>query len=249
MMSQVTASTAAPPASAARLLDVSKVYGHGEVAVHALREVTLDISPGSFVVFLGPSGSGKTTLLNVLGGMESVSGGRITVAGEEITGYGAAQLSEYRRRRVGFVFQFFNLIPTLTAIENVELIAELTQHGRDHGQSAELLAAMGLEGRMDHFPSALSGGEQQRIAVARALAKKPDMLLCDEPTGALDLATGRGVLALLRDANLQRGVTVLVVSHNAAIARMADRVIRMRSGQVVDDVRNASPAAARELDW
>jgi putative ABC transport system ATP-binding protein len=248
-MSHATVSTAAPPASAARLADVSKVYGQGEVAVHALRRVTLDISPGSFVVFLGPSGSGKTTLLNVLGGMESVSGGRITVAGEEITGYGAARLSEYRRRRVGFVFQFFNLIPTLTAIENVELIAELTHRGRDHGEPAELLAAMGLEGRMDHFPSALSGGEQQRVAVARALAKRPDILLCDEPTGALDLATGRGVLALLREANLQRGVTVLVVSHNAAIARMADRVIRMRSGQVVDDVPNASPAEARELDW
>jgi putative ABC transport system ATP-binding protein len=248
-MSQVTVSAAAPPVAAARLVDVSKVYGQGEVAVHALREVTLDISPGSFVVFLGPSGSGKTTLLNVLGGMESVSSGRITVAGEEITGYDAARLSEYRRRRVGFVFQFFNLIPTLTAIENVELIAELTHRGTDHGESAELLAAMGLEGRKDHFPSALSGGEQQRVAVARALAKRPDILLCDEPTGALDLATGRGVLALLREANVQRGVTVLVVSHNAAISRMADRVIRMRSGQVVDDIPNASPAEAGELDW
>ena len=248
-MSQATVSIAAPPAAAARLVEVSKVYGKGEVAVHALREVTLDISPGSFVVFLGPSGSGKTTLLNVLGGMESVSTGRITVAGEEITGYGAARLSEYRRRRVGFVFQFFNLIPTLTAIENVELIAELTHRGKAHGESAELLAAMGLGSRKDHFPSALSGGEQQRVAVARALAKRPDILLCDEPTGALDLATGRGVLALLRAANLQRGVTVLVVSHNAAIARMADRLIRMRSGQVVDDVPNASPVDARELDW
>jgi putative ABC transport system ATP-binding protein len=248
-MSQVTVSAAAPPVAAARLVDVSKVYGQGEVAVHALRQVTLDISPGSFVVFLGPSGSGKTTLLNVLGGMESVSSGRITVAGEEITGYDATRLSEYRRRRVGFVFQFFNLIPTLTAIENVELIAELTHHRKDHGESAELLAAMGLEGRTDHFPSALSGGEQQRVAVARALAKRPDILLCDEPTGALDLATGRGVLALLRQANVQRGVTVLVVSHNAAISRMADRVIRMRSGQVVDDIPNASPAEAGELDW
>jgi putative ABC transport system ATP-binding protein len=249
-MSQTTASAPRTSVTAAvQLLNMSRTYGRGELAVQALRGVTLDIAPGSFVVFLGPSGSGKTTLLNLVGGMESPTDGRVVVAGEDITGRGASQLAEYRRRRVGFVFQLFNLIPTLTALENVQLIAELTGRGGGRDESAQLLAAVGLEERMHHFPSGLSGGEQQRVAVARALAKRPDLLLCDEPTGALDLATGRGVLALLREVNRVRGVTVLVVTHNAAIARMADRVIRMRSGQVVEDARVTDPVEAGEVEW
>lgn len=225
---------------------VDKTYDGGAVPVHALRDIDLTVPAGEFVVVLGPSGSGKTTLLNVVGGIDTPSRGEIRVDGSDIAHLDAAGLTDYRRRHVGFVFQFFNLIPSLTALENVALIAELT--GRE-ADAADALASVGLEDRLDHFPATLSGGEQQRVAVARALAKRPELLLCDEPTGALDLDTGRTVLALLRRVNRERGLTVLLVTHNTAIAAMADRVLRMRSGALVDDRRNDTPAAADEVQW
>jgi putative ABC transport system ATP-binding protein len=230
-----------------RLEGVSKLYGRGEVAVHALKDVNLSIPHGQLVVFLGPSGSGKTTLLNIVGGIDVPTQGRVNVDGEEITALNASGLTDYRRRKVGFVFQFYNLVPTLTALENVELIAELT--GARHVKAPEQLAAVGLADRMEHFPSALSGGEQQRVAIARALAKNPSLLLCDEPTGSLDLVTGRTVLGVLRDLQQRLGMTVLIVTHNSAIAGMADRVIRLRSGEIVDDRRNEDPIPPEELEW
>jgi putative ABC transport system ATP-binding protein len=227
--------------------NVVKTYGDGEVAVHALRGIDLTIATGDFVVLLGPSGSGKTTLLNVVGGIDSPTSGRIVVAGEDISNYDAGQLTDYRRRDVGFVFQFFNLLPALTAQENVEVIAELT--GVSSAPGAELLRAVGLGERLDHFPSALSGGEQQRVALARALVKTPRLLLCDEPTGALDLETGRQVLSLLRQISRAHGQTVLLVTHNAAIAGMADRVLRMRSGEIVSDEAVTAPLTPSALEW
>jgi putative ABC transport system ATP-binding protein len=229
------------------LVGVDKTYAADDVPVHALKHVNLAIARGEFVVVLGPSGSGKTTLLNVIGGIDSPSSGRVVVGGEELTGYDARELTDYRRRQVGFVFQFFNLIPTLTAHENVALIAELT--GRRSQSTSDLLRQVGLGNRLDHFPRALSGGEQQRVAIARALAKQPTLLLCDEPTGALDLDTGRQVLALLRRLNRQCGRTVLLVTHNAAIAAAADRVVRMRSGEVVEDRRVEHPLPVEEVSW
>jgi putative ABC transport system ATP-binding protein len=204
---------------------LEKTYGEGATRVRALRGVDLEIEPGQFVVLLGPSGSGKTTLLNVVG-----------------------EQTDYRRVHVGFVFQFFNLIPTLTARENVGLIAELTE-GADGARVTDVLREVGLEDRMDHFPAAMSGGEQQRVAIARALVKRPPLLLCDEPTGALDLETGRPVLALLRRVNREHGCTMLLVTHNAVIAEMADRVVRMRSGSLVADERNGDPIEAEALRW
>jgi putative ABC transport system ATP-binding protein len=230
-----------------RLEGVSKLYGRGEVAVHALKDVNLSIQHGQLVVFLGPSGSGKTTLLNIVGGIDVPTHGRVTVDGEEITTLSASGLTDYRRRKVGFVFQFYNLVPTLTALENVELIAELT--GARDVEAREQLAAVGLEDRIEHFPSALSGGEQQRVAIARALAKHPSLLLCDEPTGSLDLVTGRTVLGVLRHLQQRLGITVLIVTHNSTIATMADRVIRLRSGEIVDDRRNERPMPPEELEW
>ncbi len=230
-----------------RLEHVSKRYGSGEVAVDALKDVTLSIGRGELVVVLGPSGSGKTTLLNLIGGIEPASGGRLEVDGRELGSLDDAALTEYRRETVGFVFQFFNLVPTLTAEENVQLIAELSDDGAA-GRSAAALRSVGLGDRMDHFPGALSGGQQQRVAIARALVKQPPLLLCDEPTGSLDLVMGRQVLELLQRATAD-GRTVLTVTHNGAIARIADRVIRMGSGQVVSDERVASPIAAGEVSW
>jgi putative ABC transport system ATP-binding protein len=230
-----------------RLEQVSRVYGAGEVAVHALRDVNLSLAAGELIVFLGPSGSGKTTLLNVIGGIDKPTAGRVIVDGQDITAYSAAELTEYRRRKLGFVFQFYNLVPTLTALENVELIAELT--GASSGDASGELEAVGLEQRGDHFPSALSGGEQQRAAIARALAKQPSLLLCDEPTGALDLATGRSVLGLLRRLQRELGITVLLVTHNSTIAGMADRVVRMGSGEVIEDRKVERPIAPEELEW
>jgi putative ABC transport system ATP-binding protein len=230
-----------------RLEGVSKIYGRGEVAVHALKDVNLSIPHGQLVVFLGPSGSGKTTLLNIIGGIDVPTQGRVTVDGEEITALNASGLTDYRRRNVGFVFQFYNLVPTLTALENVELIAEMT--GARQVNAREQLAAVGLADRMEHFPSALSGGEQQRVAIARALAKNPSLLLCDEPTGSLDLVTGRTVLGVLRNLQQRLGITVLIVTHNSTIAGMADRVIRLRSGEIVDDRRSERPTPPEELDW
>jgi putative ABC transport system ATP-binding protein len=235
---------------------VGKVYGSGPAEVAALRDVDLRIDAGELVVVLGPSGSGKTTLLNVIGGIETPSSGRISVAGQDLAGLDTEGLSAVRRGTVGFVFQFFNLIPTLTAAENVALLAELTgDTGRDQvGQRvATVLAEVGLADRADHFPGQLSGGQQQRVAIARALVKQPRLLLCDEPTGALDPPTGRTVLALLQrlahDGDREGGRAVVVVTHNQAITAAADRVIRMRSGRIVDDHTNPQPVDASEVSW
>ncbi|HML51843.1 MAG TPA: ABC transporter ATP-binding protein [Propionicimonas sp.] len=230
-----------------RLSAVTKSYQTGEVAVLALRGLNLTVPQGQFVVILGPSGSGKTTLMNVIGGIENPSTGEVIVAGADLTGSDDASLTEYRRQQVGFVFQFFNLIPTLTAFENVALVAELVGLGESEAQAA--LAEVGLADRADHFPSALSGGEQQRVAIARALVKRPAVLLADEPTGSLDLETGRQVLAALRRAADDTGCTVLLVTHNRAIADMADRVLHLGSGELEGDVTNPHPVAASEVSW
>ena len=225
---------------------VDKTYDRGAVPVHALRGVDLTLPAGELVVVLGPSGSGKTTLLNVIGGIDSPTSGNVRVDGEDIGRYDEHHLTEYRRRTVGFVFQFFNLVPTLTALENVALIAELTGGA---GNARRMLEQVGLADRLDHFPAALSGGEQQRVAVARALSKRPRLLLCDEPTGALDLETGRSVLGLLRQLNRDEGLTTVLVTHNNAIAAMADRVVRMRSGEVVACEPVEAPVEADEVSW
>ena len=238
------ASTAEP---VIRLEDVDKTFGEGELAVHALRDASLEIERGQFVVVLGPSGSGKTTLMNLIGGIEPVTAGRIVVDRHEVSSLDEAALTEYRRTDVGFVFQFYNLIPTLTAQENVALVGELVGAGDDEATGS--LAAVGLAARADRFPSLLSGGEQQRVAIARALVKRPTVLLLDEPTGSLDLETGRQVLGTLRSAALGFGSTVLLVTHNSAIARMADRVIHLHSGSIVEDHLQAGPADASELQW
>ena len=233
-------------AAAIELVGVRRRFGKGDVAVDALKRIDLSVRAGEFVVLLGPSGSGKTTLLNIIGGIDTASAGTVRVAGHDITGLDGEKLADFRRTSVGFVFQFFNLIPTLTARENVALIADLV--GRAD-RSTELLRAVGLGDRLEHFPSSLSGGEQQRVAVARALAKDPPVLLCDEPTGALDLDTGRRVLALLRQVNREEGRTVVVVTHNQVIARMADRVLRLHGGEVSGDETVAGPLPAEELEW
>jgi putative ABC transport system ATP-binding protein len=231
-----------------RLEGVEKTYGSGEVAVHALKDVDLQVAGGQFVVILGPSGSGKTTLMNVIGGMEPPTAGRVIVAGRELTGLDDAALTDYRRTEVGFVFQFFNLVPTLTALENVALVAELV--GRNPEESSlAALTAVGLADRASHFPSAMSGGEQQRVAIARALVKEPHILLCDEPTGSLDLPTGRQVLTALHRTSRQARRTVVLVTHNSAIARMADRVLHMGSGRLLDDRAQPRPIAPEEVVW
>ena len=239
------ASTGIPPLLA--LEDVSRRYGEGLTAVDALRNVNLQVQAGEFVVILGPSGSGKTTLLNLIGGIDSPTSGRVVVSGQDIGKFNLDRRVAYRRDHIGFVFQFFNLIPTLTALENVALIAELT--GKDEEASAEALRQVGLSEQLDRFPSALSGGEQQRVAIARALAKRPELLLCDEPTGALDIETGRRILAVLREINRREGVSLITVTHNAAIGGMGDRVLRMRSGEIVSDDRNEHPIEADEVEW
>ncbi len=231
---------------------VGKVYGSGPAAVAALQDVDLRIDAGRLLVVLGPSGSGKTTLLNVIGGIETPTSGRISVGGRDLAGLDAEALSRVRRTTVGFVFQFFNLIPTLTAQENVALLAELTgDSGRDqvHRRVAQVLGEVGLADRADHFPGQLSGGQQQRVAIARALVKQPRLLLCDEPTGALDPPTGRTVLALLQRLAHSGGRAVVVVTHNQALTAAADRVVRMRSGRIVDDQPNPHPVDASEVSW
>ncbi len=229
-----------------RLERVSKVYKMGEVEVHALREVDLDVRAGELVVILGPSGSGKTTILNLVGGIDVASSGRVLIEGMDISTFGDGELTAYRRDRIGFVFQFFNLIPTLTARENVELAAELVPNPRNLG---EVLDAVGLGERAAHFPGELSGGEQQRVAIARALVKNPPILLCDEPTGELDFETGRRILQVIGEINKTEGRTVLLVTHNSAIASMADKVVRLRSGAVDLLEENATPVDPAELKW
>ena len=232
---------------AIRLSAVRKTYGSGAAAVTALHDVDVDIPAGELTVVLGPSGSGKTTLLNVIGGIESVDDGSIIVAGQDISRCRPSELGEFRRGHVGFVRQFFNLIPTLTARENVEVVIDLTGRGT-RADVAGLLDVVGLGDRGDHFPAQLSGGQQQRVSIARALATEPDVLLADEPTGALDVATGRGVLGLLQHT-ARAGRTVVMVTHNEAAAGLADRVVRMRDGAVVDIRRNPEPADAAAIEW
>lgn len=226
--------------------NVCKTYGSGEVKVEALRDATFDIEKGEVCVIVGPSGAGKTTLLNILGGMDSLSDGRISLDGEEISGYDARRLTELRRYSVGFVFQFYNLVPNLTALENVELAAQICRHPLD---PAETLAAVGLSKRAKNFPAQLSGGEQQRVAIARALAKNPKLLLCDEPTGALDYQTGKSILKLLQDTGKKTGMTVVIITHNSALCAMADRVIRIKNGTVESVETNPAPAPVEEIEW
>ncbi|MGH8866376.1 MAG: ABC transporter ATP-binding protein [Actinomycetes bacterium] len=232
----------------AELAGVTKTYGTGETAVHALRVVDLVLEAGQLVVVLGPSGSGKTTLLNVVGGIEPATGGAVVLGGYDLRGLPPRGLTEVRRRTVGFVFQYLNLVPTLTARENVQLVAELT--GEPLGERVSVaLDAVGLTDRADAFPAQLSLGQQQGVALARALVTGPRVLLADEPTGSLDLEAGRAVLALLQQAARAEDRTVVVVTHNQAIAEAADRVLRMRSGEIVDDVAVASPRDAAEVSW
>ncbi|UFS97070.1 ABC transporter ATP-binding protein [Nocardia huaxiensis] len=230
-----------------RLGGVGKTYGSGEAAVHALSGVDLDIAPGELVAILGASGSGKTTLLNIIGGIESADHGSIVVAGQDISQRNPASLGNFRRAHIGFVFQFFNLIPSLTAHENIEVVIELTGRG-ERRRVPDLLEAVGLADRGQHFPAQLSGGQQQRVSIARALATDPDLLLADEPTGALDVATGREVLALLQ-ATSRGGRGVVMVTHNESAAAIADRIVRMRDGTVVASDANAEPADASTIQW
>jgi putative ABC transport system ATP-binding protein len=229
-----------------RARGLSKVYRVGEVEVHALRDVDLDLRRGEFVVMLGPSGSGKSTLLNILGGLDVPTSGSVSFLEHDLSGGDDRALTAFRREHVGFVFQFYNLIPSLTARENVALVTEIAANPLD---PAEALARVGLGDRIDHFPAQLSGGEQQRVAIARAIAKRPDVLLCDEPTGALDFETGVRVLEVLERTNRELGTTTAVITHNASIAGMADRVIRMRSGRIVEERRNERRLAPAELTW
>lgn len=226
--------------------NLKKTYRMGEVNVHALNDVSFEIEEGEFVVILGPSGSGKSTLLNIVGGMDLPSEGRVLIRGEEITNYGDKQLTLYRRNTVGFVFQFYNLMSNLTAKENVELATEICT---DALNIDEVLDAVGLGERSGHFPSQMSGGEQQRVAIARAVAKNPDILLCDEPTGALDFQTGVTILDLLSRINKMYNKTVVVITHNASIAQMADRIVRMRSGKVLENIKNENPVSTEGIEW
>jgi putative ABC transport system ATP-binding protein len=218
----------------------------GQVEVHALRDVSLEIYEGEFVVLLGPSGSGKSTLLNILGGLDTATSGEAQWRDHNLVGAADAELTRYRREHVGFVFQFYNLIPSLTVLENVALVAEIADKPLD---PREALALVGLDHRLDHFPSQLSGGEQQRVAVARAIVKSPDVLLCDEPTGALDYDTGKIVLATIKRANEELGTTTVVITHNAAIAGMADRVLRLGGGRIVGEERNVRRLSPEEVRW
>ncbi len=229
------------------LKGLTKVFGEGDAAVHALKGVDLTIASGELVVVLGPSGSGKTTLCNIIGGIESATSGTVTVAGEEISGRDPGSLSDFRRNHIGFVFQFFNLIPTLTAKENIDVIVELTDRG-DKAKVPALIGSVGLSDRSGNFPSQLSGGQQQRVSLARALATEPDILLADEPTGALDLETGRQILGLLQDLH-REGTTVVIITHNASIGQMADRVVTIVDGQITSSKSNAKPVAAAEVTW
>lgn len=229
-----------------RTRQLTRVYGEGPAAVHALRGVDLDVPEGDLVVLLGASGSGKSTLLNILGGLDRATGGTAHFFDANLTGMSDAQLTQYRRRHVGFVFQFYNLMPSLTALENVDLVTEIADAPLDAREALELV---GLGKRQDHFPSALSGGEQQRVAIARAVAKRPTVLFCDEPTGALDSATGRQVLRVLQDVNAELGTTVMIVTHAAATAAMAHRVIEMADGSVRDVTVNETRLPAEEIEW
>ena len=225
---------------------LTKVYRMGEAEVHALRGIDLEIRPGEFIVLLGPSGSGKSTLLNILGGLDAPTSGEVRFLEHQLTGADEAELTRYRREHVGFVFQFYNLIPSLTARENVALVTDIATRPM---RPEEALALVGLSERLDHFPSQLSGGEQQRIAIARAVAKRPQVLLCDEPTGALDYETGKMVLEVIAKINAELGTTAMVITHNAAIAGMADRVLRIANGRIAAVERPARKLTPAEISW
>ena len=225
---------------------VKKVYQAGEVPVTALHDVSFEIEKGEICVIVGESGAGKTTLLNILGGMDSLTEGTIFVGGRDLSSFGKKELTEYRRRDVGFVFQFYNLIPNLTALENIQIAAMLT---KDALESRHVLEQVGLAGRSGNFPAQLSGGQQQRIAIARALAKKPKLLLCDEPTGALDYQTGKAILKLLQDTSREHGMTVIIITHNKALCAMADRVIRVKSGTIQSVELNEIVTPVEEIEW
>ena len=226
--------------------DVGKIYGTGDGKVVALKDTSFSIDKGELVVILGPSGAGKTTCLNILGGMDSVTSGKVIVAGRDITKYNKRKLVKYRRSDIGFVFQFYNLIQNLTAIDNVSLATEICKDSLD---SKEILESVGLGDRLDNFPSQLSGGEQQRVAIARAVAKSPKLLLADEPTGALDYVTGKQILKLFQDIKKRDKMTVIIVTHNSAIAPMADKVIKFKNGGVEDIVINKHPIPIEEIEW
>ena len=229
-----------------RAQGLTKVYRMGDVEVHALRGIDLELRAGEFVVMLGPSGSGKSTLLNIVGGLDVPSAGQMWYHGEDLTNAGDARLTRFRRDNVGFVFQFYNLIPSLTARENVSIVTDIAPQPMAPEQALELV---GLGERLDHFPAQLSGGEQQRVAIARAIAKRPVVMLCDEPTGALDSSTGVRVLEALERVNTELGTTTIIITHNADIARMAQRVLWMQDGRIVREQRNAERLPARELRW
>lgn len=229
-----------------KLEKVRKTYHMGEIAIHALDGIDFTIEEGEFVVIVGPSGAGKTTVLNILGGMDTVSEGTVSVAGVNIAGYNEKQLTKYRREDIGFVFQFYNLVQNLTAKENVELASQICKNPLD---AEQVLKDVGLEERIYNFPAQLSGGEQQRVAIARALAKNPKLLLCDEPTGALDYLTGKAILKLLQDTCRERNMTVIVITHNTAITPMADRVIRIKNGQVSKVTLNDNPVSVDTIEW
>ena len=226
--------------------EVTKVYRMGEVEVHALRGVDLELAPSELVVLLGPSGSGKSTLLNILGGLDVPTSGTVWYRDHELTAADESELTRYRREHVGFVFQFYNLIPSLTAVENVALVTDISDDPMDPAAALRLVE---LGDRQDHFPAQLSGGEQQRVAIARAIAKQPDVLLCDEPTGALDISTGVLVLEAIARVNRELGTTVAVITHNMAISAMADRVLRMADGRIASVESNAQRASVSELEW
>ncbi len=226
--------------------DVRKVYHMGEVEIAAADGISFQIHKGEFAVVVGPSGAGKTTVLNILGGMDTLTSGTVTVDGRDIGKYSSKQLTAYRRDDIGFVFQFYNLIPNLTALENVELALQICKDPLD---AATVLNDVGLENRLDNFPAQLSGGEQQRVSIARALAKNPKLLLCDEPTGALDYNTGKSILKLLQDTCRKRGMTVVLITHNLAIAPMADRVIKIKNGKVSKIIENQNPVSVETIEW
>lgn len=228
------------------LEDVKKIYQMGEVQIMAAAGIDLQIEKGEFAVVVGPSGAGKTTVLNILGGMDTASSGRVIVDGKDIAQYSPRQLTAYRRDDIGFVFQFYNLIPNLTALENVELALQICKNPMD---AQEVMEDVGLGERLDNFPAQLSGGEQQRVSIARALAKNPKLLLCDEPTGALDYNTGKAILKLLQDTCREKGMTVILITHNSAIAPMADRVIKIKNGMVSEMTVNEHPVPVEMIEW
>lgn len=229
-----------------RLENVTKVYKMGEVEIRAVDGIDFSINKGEFVVVVGPSGAGKTTVLNILGGMDTVTRGKVLVDGENIAKYSQRRLTGYRRDDIGFVFQFYNLVPNLTAAENVELALQICKNPLD---AREVLEEVGLGERLDNFPAQLSGGEQQRVSIARALAKNPKLLLCDEPTGALDYQTGKSILKLLQDTCREKGMTVIVITHNSALTPMADRVIRIKNGRVSQMYENETPIPVEQIEW